>query len=53
MRITKHQVPSTIEAPSSKSQRDGGKYVRCSWFGDWSLEFLWSLEFGVWCFPWP
>src|SRR5882672_6145820 len=45
MRNTKHQTPNTREAPNSKHEIARG--VR---FEIWSLEFLWSLELGVWSF---
>jgi hypothetical protein len=45
---TKHQAPNTREAPKLKLQTPAN--VADSMFGIWSLEFLWSLVFGFWCF---
>jgi hypothetical protein len=42
---TKHQDPNTKESPNPKLQFGGIAAV----FGIWSLEFLWSLVFGIWC----
>src|SRR5207249_4684214 len=43
---TKHQAPNTKKAPNLKLQFDGISAA----FGIWSLEFFWSLVFGIWCF---
>jgi pimeloyl-ACP methyl ester carboxylesterase len=45
---SKLQAPSSREAPNSKLQTESHAYA---YFGCWRLEFLWSLELGVWCFP--
>src|SRR5947209_11635669 len=42
---SKHQAPSTREAPNRKLQRS-----RRSWIDVWSLKILWSLELGAWRF---
>src|ERR1017187_8940929 len=42
---TKHQHPSTRETPNFKLQTMIGDFI-----GAWSLEFLWSLELGIWSF---
>src|SRR2546430_13342094 len=42
----KHQDPSTKGAPNSKFQYGGIETP----LGVWSLGFLWSLVFGIWCF---
>jgi hypothetical protein len=44
---SKLQTPNSIEASSSKPQ---AVFVLPALFGDWDLEFPWSLEFGVWSF---
>jgi hypothetical protein len=41
-----HQAPSSREAPNLKLQY--GSIAAA--FGIWSLGFLWSLVFGIWCF---
>jgi hypothetical protein len=46
---SKHQTPNPKEAPNLKLQF-GGIAVA---FGIWSLEFLWSLVFGIWDLPSP
>src|SRR6185369_3932355 len=43
---TKNQAPNTKEASISKLQYD---CIAAS-LGIWSLDFLWSLVFGIWCF---
>src|SRR5881409_2101625 len=43
---TKNQTPSSREHPSTKSQMT----LRTRRIEAWDLEFLWCLEFGVWCF---
>jgi hypothetical protein len=48
---TKHQDPNTREAPIPKLQTLAS--AADSMFGIWSLGFIWSLEFGVWCFDLP
>src|SRR5665213_1962268 len=45
MKTSKHQAPSSREAPRTKLQ-----YPRRAAFGVWSLMFLWSLVLGIWCF---
>src|ERR1039458_6425828 len=42
---SKHQHPSSREAPTSKLQ-----FYSHAAIGVWGLEFLWSLELGVWMF---
>src|SRR5438552_2386773 len=55
---TKHQTPSSREFPNLKHQipkTDAGQTARRAVFdlGVWSLELLWSLEFGIWrLLPW-
>jgi hypothetical protein len=41
---SKHQTPNTKESPNLKLQFGGIAAA----FGIWSLEFLWSLVFGIW-----
>jgi hypothetical protein len=41
-----HQTPNTREAPNAKLQHG----LIPATFGIWSLDLLWSLVFGFWCF---
>jgi hypothetical protein len=50
MKSAKFQAPNSKEAPSTKSQKETDELVGPVNFGAWSLEFLWSLELGVWSF---
>src|SRR6266496_1918393 len=60
-RNTKHQTSNTREIPESKHQKPSSKHQRNPKFqtpnrgprfelGTWSLELLWCLELGFWCF---
>jgi len=42
---TKNQTPNTKESPNRKVEFGGIAAA----FEIWSLEFLWSLVFGIWC----
>src|ERR1043166_851460 len=43
---TKHQAPTSREAPSTKSQAR----LPSDGFVAWCLKFLWCLDVGAWCF---
>jgi hypothetical protein len=45
--MMKLQAPTSNIQRSTKPQTPTGE---CGGFGDWNLEVLWSLEFGVWSF---
>ena len=46
---TKLQTPEKLQISNLKLQGDR----LAAAFETWSLEFLWSLVFGNWCFDWP
>jgi hypothetical protein len=43
---TEMKPPNTKEVPSPKPKNGG----MAAAFGIWSLEFVWCLVFGIWCF---
>src|ERR1017187_9544226 len=47
MKNSKHQAPTSREAPNFNFQTTT---THAASFGIWSLEFLWCLEVGAWCF---
>jgi hypothetical protein len=54
MKSSKLQHPSSREAPMTNIQtvdlREGNYLIGCVGVGAWSLEFLWSLELGIYSF---